>query len=530
MSFTLHVLFFPEPPMRVPLIGAMALLCVFLSLAVVVFAVRTPAIVTDSDLAVTELYVELATRGELLVGPYSRFGWHHPGPLYFYAIAPLYALSGDRAAALYGAAAAINFLSLVALAAVLARESRLLAASVVGACAVFAFRIPRFLASPWTAHVPILPSLAFLACAAMVMSGRAGMMPWMIVFGSFAAQTHVGFLPLVLLISAAAIVTALSNRTARTASTHAIVASAALALVLWLPSILDVVRNHGGNPAALWRFFVTDGDAGHSVREAVENGSYGLMALLRPDFDLPWGGHFGLEYLSWSLFGAAAETILLMVAGRWHVIHKRRFEASLTLVALVATVISVFSLMRVRGDILNHDLFRLAAIGVLNLGILGAAALRASAAVLRLGPMPAAASVGIVAVVVALTSLLCIRDIESLTGYERRQRSRQAIVSAHGAVRDYLRRSGMRKPLLKIDADRWGDAAGVLLRLVQDDTAVAVKDDTSMFTDRFAARGDEDVLVTLADLDLHRSLREIPGNTVLLEAFPLFVDAARIGQ
>jgi hypothetical protein len=364
----------------------------------------------------------------------------------------------------------------------------------------------------------------------MVMSGRAGMMPWMIVFGSFAAQTHVGFLPLVLLISAAAIVTALSNRTARTASTHAIVASAALALVLWLPSILDVVRNHGGNPAALWRFFVTDGDAGHSVREAVENGSYGLMALLRPDFDLPWGGHFGLEYLSWSLFGAAAETILLMVAGRWHVIHKRRFEASLTLVALVATVISVFSLMRVRGDILNHDLFRLAAIGVLNLGILGAAALRASAAVLRLGPMPAAASVGIVAVVVALTSLLCIRDIESLTGYERRQRSRQAIVSAHGAVRDYLRRSGMRKPLLKIGADRWGDAAGVLLRLVQDDTAVAVKDDTSMFTDRFAARGDEDVLVTLADLDLHRSLREIPGNTVLLEAFPLFVDAARIGQ
>jgi hypothetical protein len=515
---------------RIPLLGVAALLCVVLALAVVVFAVRTPAIVTDSDLAVTELYVELAARGELLVGPYSRFGWHHPGPLYFYVIAPLYALSGDRAAAMYAAAAAINVAAIVALAWALARESRLVAASVVVTCAAFAFRVPRFLASPWTAHVPILPSLTFLACAAAVMRGRVSMMPGMIVFGSFAAQTHVGFVPLVFLVSAAAIVTAMWERPARAGSTRSVVASAGLAILLWLPSILECARNQGGNPAALWRFFVTDADAGHSVRDAIENGSYGLIALFRPDFELPWGGHFGLEYLSWSLVGAAAATVLLGVVGWWHLTHKRRFEACLTFVTLAATMIAVFGLMRVRGDILNHDLFRIAAIGVLNVGVLGAALLRVGAAALKVRPMPAFGSVCVVVGAVALISILAVRDVESLTAFERRRRSRQAIVAAHAAVRDYLQRSGTRKPLLHIGDDRWGDAAGVLLRLVQDETPVAVKDGQSMFTDRFAAVGDEDVLITLADLGLHRQLRGVPGNTVLLEAFPLFVDGSRIAR
>ncbi|MGE5833449.1 MAG: hypothetical protein ACM4AI_03135 [Acidobacteriota bacterium] len=515
---------------RIRFIGAVALFCLLLALAVVAFAVRTPAIITDSDFAVTELYVELATRGELLAGPYSRFGWHHPGPLYFYVIAPLYALSGDRAAVLYAAAAAINFVAITAMAFVLARESRLVTASVVLACAAFAFRVPRFLASPWTAHVPVLPSLTFLTFAAAVMNGRITLMPGMIVFGSFAAQTHVGFAPLVLLVAAAAIVTAMSDRAARPALRRSIIASAGLGLLLWLPSILESIRNQGENPASLWRFFVTDADAGHSVSEALRNGSYGLMALFRPDFDLPWGGHFGLDYLSWCLVGAATETVLLVVVGWWHITHQRRFEAYLAFIALAATLITVLGLMRIRGDILNHDLFRVAAIGVFNAGVLGAAGVRASAAAARVRQMPASISVMVVVIAVAFVSILSVRDIDSLTAYERRQRSRQAIVAAHAAVRDYLQRNGLRKPLLQIGNDRWGDAAGVMLRLVQDETPVAVKDAQSMFTDRFTAVGDEDVLITLADLELHRALRGAPGNTVLLEAFPLFVDASRLGR
>ena len=53
------------------------------------------------DLAVLELGIFDAWDGERLIGPYSRFGWHHPGPLYFYLLLPIYALSRASACALF---------------------------------------------------------------------------------------------------------------------------------------------------------------------------------------------------------------------------------------------------------------------------------------------------------------------------------------------------------------------------------------------------------------------------------------------
>ena len=44
----------------------------------------------------------------LLVGPYSRFQWHHPGPLYFYLLAPFYEASGERPSGLSAGALALN--------------------------------------------------------------------------------------------------------------------------------------------------------------------------------------------------------------------------------------------------------------------------------------------------------------------------------------------------------------------------------------------------------------------------------------
>ena len=93
-------------------------------LAIVLFSRLTPPITTDSDFAVTELYTDLATRGRLLVGPYSRFGWNHPGPFYFYLQAPLYALGGHKAASLYAGALAMNLAALITLAWVVWRGAR----------------------------------------------------------------------------------------------------------------------------------------------------------------------------------------------------------------------------------------------------------------------------------------------------------------------------------------------------------------------------------------------------------------------
>jgi hypothetical protein len=48
------------------------------------------------DSALIELATREASEGARLLGPYSRFGWNHPGPLYFYLLAlPYRAAAGD---------------------------------------------------------------------------------------------------------------------------------------------------------------------------------------------------------------------------------------------------------------------------------------------------------------------------------------------------------------------------------------------------------------------------------------------------
>jgi hypothetical protein len=515
-------------PWRRAAIGGLALLG---TLGLVNFATYAPPIVTDADIAVGELYTELATRCQLLVGPYSRFGWHHPGPLYFYLVAPFYALSGHAAAAMYGVALAINLAAVVTMAWVMARESEgPVTATVIAAVVVFAWRVPRLLASPWTAHVPIVPALAFLAIAAAVLNGRRWLLPLMFVFGSFAAQTNVGLVPVIFAVSAAvSALLILARRSGGPSPWPALNASAWVLALLWLVPIGEAVAHRGGNLAALWRFFVIDRGPGHPIAEAIAYGSYGLTGVFRPDLELPWGGHVALHAVPWNVVFALAEIVLLGIIARRDLAAGRRFEGRLALVAIAATTIGIWGLTRIREDILNHELFKLSAIGTLNLGILAAAAVRVISG--TLGAWIARPAVRRLSYALLLLAVLAVgaRDLHSLTAFERRQQERSAIVPAFNAVRDYAAAENVRRPLFRIGPDRWGDAAGVLLRLLQHGTQAAVMDsNVPMFTDAFAATGDEDALVTLADLELHRELREQPATSVLLTSFPLFVDAVRI--
>ena len=64
------------------------------------------------DYAALELYTRLAAQGRQLLGPYSRFGFHHPGPAYFYASVPLYVLTGERFAGILLTAALVHVVSI----------------------------------------------------------------------------------------------------------------------------------------------------------------------------------------------------------------------------------------------------------------------------------------------------------------------------------------------------------------------------------------------------------------------------------
>src|SRR5204863_700177 len=76
-----------------------------------------------SDGGVIELCTLHAIRKFWYTGPYSQFGWHHPGPLLFYLLAPFYALSNLRTFGLQVGAFAINLASLLTIVLLLLRRA-----------------------------------------------------------------------------------------------------------------------------------------------------------------------------------------------------------------------------------------------------------------------------------------------------------------------------------------------------------------------------------------------------------------------
>ena len=118
-----------------------------------------------SDQAILEIYTLHAVRGLWLLGPYSQFGWHHPGPLYFYLLAPFYALSSHKTIALHVGAFAINIGSLCGIAYLLMRNaSAMVTCLVVLLFGVYLSRLEPVMTSYWNPHIVMLPSALFGQC------------------------------------------------------------------------------------------------------------------------------------------------------------------------------------------------------------------------------------------------------------------------------------------------------------------------------------------------------------------------------
>src|SRR5262245_13575849 len=116
---------------RVRFLGAMLTLrrlavaagALILATGLILLAQRASDVATFGDTAVIESYTWMASNGDLLLGPYSRFQWHHPGPLAFFWIAPFYMLSGARAAGLNAGALALNLAALAILTSIVIRRA-----------------------------------------------------------------------------------------------------------------------------------------------------------------------------------------------------------------------------------------------------------------------------------------------------------------------------------------------------------------------------------------------------------------------
>lgn len=250
-----------------------------------------------SDLAGTELLTRDVGRRMVLLGPYSRDGWHHPGPLAAYVYAVPYRLLGSSAAAMGAAALLVNAAAVAGMAVVARRRGGppLALLTLVVAAVLLRALGPDVLRVPWNPYVTVLPYglLVFLAWA-LLARDRWALPPAVFTF-SFVAQTHAGYvalgLPLLAVGAVGLVVGTLRSRPAegeeRPPSTWRararpllapVAAAATVGAVVWAPPVYEELTRSPGNLTEVVRWFDSgEPTRGWGVGWRLVSGQYGVV-------------------------------------------------------------------------------------------------------------------------------------------------------------------------------------------------------------------------------------------------------------
>src|SRR5262245_17148417 len=446
-----------------------------------------------SDYALLELSTGEAERGAQRLGPYSRFGWRHPGPAYFYLMAPLHRLSGGSSAALPVGALLINWAAVLSMAALLGRRldrswALLLALPLAPAYGVYLG--PGFIYNIWNPAVTVLPFGLFLVSCAALASGDPRHLPVVAIVGSFLVQTHVGYVPPV----AAAIAVAAGSWLYLRLSGNAPAASRAVLgltlaalILLWALPLIEQFTHRPGNLTRIARFFLRAED-GHPLGESLAVTSreiawpWSTILFGRRDPYAPYPALTGLPRaaaVAWTLM----QTALL---ARWSF---RRGEGSyaraLARVCLACTVAAVLAVMHITGDVRPYAATWISMGGVLGpLG--GVAALLPRPMDARLPPQVAS---GVLPAELAIVVSLAGRPLVHDSQFPPARAMSDSIV-------DVLRQRGAHRPQLIIQTgspELFYAASAVLLQMHKRGTDFAVERPWwNFFEERWRPTGAED--------------------------------------
>jgi hypothetical protein len=217
-----------------------------------------------ADRATIELATRAVGRHAVLVGPYSRFGFHQPGPSLFYLLALPYRLTGSRPSSILVGAVLINAAAVVGIGLVARRRGGTVLAVVTLGITLLVMRTltGTALADPWNPLVTLLPFALFVLLAWSVALGDAWMLPIGLAVGSFVVQSHVSYAPATVgLLVLAFVGLVLSWRRRSPEETHArparvLAVSAGVVVVVWLLPLVDQLGGDG-NLGDIWRFFTS---------------------------------------------------------------------------------------------------------------------------------------------------------------------------------------------------------------------------------------------------------------------------------
>jgi hypothetical protein len=223
---------------------------------------------TSADVALTELNVRDVGQHFVEVGVFSRFGWHHPGPLLFYVLAPVYRVLGSRSFGLLIGALLINAITIVGIGLVARRRAGdgFAIAALASSMLLAQLAGPGVLRSPWTPALVELALVLFLFLAWSLAEADTLLLPWTMLLASWIVQAHLA--PTLPVATTLLVGTAIGVRRLRAMYRQdpgaPVVASlrrrlrwaGGVLLVVWFPPLVDVVTHAGGNIGALIDYFL----------------------------------------------------------------------------------------------------------------------------------------------------------------------------------------------------------------------------------------------------------------------------------
>ncbi len=205
------------------------------------------------DNAIIELQVRGVGHESVLLGPYSRFGWNHPGPLLYYVLVLPYRLLGSSSAAIAIGTLLLAGASLVTIALLVRRHAGTAAAlwTLLVLAVMVRLLEPGFLRDPWNPELPLLPFAAVVFLCWAATQGDRWALPVAALPASLAVQSHVGYLvgvAFVVVLGALGLLSARWAEPKRLLRWLAVLGLATVVLVLlWLPAIIEQLTHSPGN-------------------------------------------------------------------------------------------------------------------------------------------------------------------------------------------------------------------------------------------------------------------------------------------
>lgn len=318
--------------------------------------------VPAQDLAVLDLRTRDVLSGHPpLVGPYSRYGWSHPGPLLFWLLAPFSLVTGGAAWGVLVGGVVLQMVMVIWIGRLAWTSGGLVlvAPVMVIVALTYASIGTSLVLEPWNPYLGVVAFMLYVLQSWRLAAGDTRRLVGWVLVASLLAQSHVGYLPLVA--AAVAVVAGcwwIDRRGARPwqPGRRRMWAAVGVTVVVWLPVAIDGVLVRSGNLGRL-----LDGVRTGNGGEPVAGWSTGVGLLTR-EFQPrpPWlGGADPRDGLTDAVSGASAWLLvvpvgLLVIGGLAAWASGRRADRRWVALTACLTAAGVVALSRTTGFLVPY--------------------------------------------------------------------------------------------------------------------------------------------------------------------------------